>query len=47
MNAIYEAMGDTTLSDEQKEAKQKEGAQLEEQYDNAIKEAVKRILLTQ
>ena len=42
MNAIYEAMGDTTLSDEQKEAKQKEGAQLEEQYDNAIKEAVKK-----
>lgn len=42
MNAIYEAMGDTTLSDEQKEARQKEGAQLEEQYDNAIKEAVKK-----
>ena len=29
MNAIYEAMGNTSLSDEQKEAKQKEGAQLE------------------
>ena len=28
MNAIYEAMGNTSLSDEQKEAKQKEGAQL-------------------
>ena len=43
MNAIYEAMGNTSLSDEQKEAKQKEGAQLEEQYDKAIKEAYKRI----
>ena len=31
MNAIYEAMGNTSLSDEQKEAKQKEGALLEEQ----------------
>lgn len=40
MNAIYEAMGNTSLSDEQKEAKQKEGAQLEEQYDKAIKEGV-------
>lgn len=42
MNAIYEAMGDTSLSDEQKEAKQKEGAQLEEQYDKAIKEGVQK-----
>ena len=42
MNTIYEAMGDTSLSDEQKEAKQKEGAQLEEQYDKAIKEGVKK-----
>lgn len=42
MNTIYEAMGDTSLSDEQKEAKQKEGAQLEEQYDKVIKEGVKR-----
>ena len=30
------------LSDEQKEAKQKEGAQLEEQYDKVIKEGVKK-----
>ena len=28
MNAIYQSMGDSSLSDEQKEAKQKEGAQL-------------------
>ena len=42
MNTVYEAMGDTSLSDEQKEAKQKEGAQLEEQYDKAIKEGVKK-----
>ena len=34
MNAIYQSMGDSSLSDEQKEAKQKEGAQLEEQYEN-------------
>ena len=40
MNAIYQSMGDSSLSDEQKEAKQKEGAQLEEQYDKAIKEGV-------
>lgn len=38
----YEAMGNTSLSDEQKEAKQKEGAQLEEQYDKAIKEGVQK-----
>ena len=42
MNAIYEAMGDSTLSDEQKEAKQKEGADLQEQYENAVKEAVQK-----
>ena len=42
MNAIYEAMGDSSLSDEQKEAKQKEGAQLEEQYDKVIKEGVQK-----
>ena len=42
MNTVYEAMGDTSLSDEQKEAKQKEGAQLEEQYDKVIKEGVKK-----
>lgn len=42
MNGIYESMGDTTLSDEQKEAKQKEGAELQEQYENAIKEAVQK-----
>lgn len=42
MNGIYESMGDTTLSDEQKEAKQKEGAELQEQYENAFKEAVQK-----
>lgn len=42
MNGIYESMGDTTLSDEQKEAKQKEGAQLEQEYDTIIKEAVQK-----
>ena len=42
MNAIYEAMGDSSLSDEQKEAKQKEGAQLEEEYDKVIKEGVQK-----
>ena len=46
MNTIYQSMGDSSLSDEQKEAKQKEGAQLEEQYDKAIKEAYKTISLT-
>ena len=35
-------MGDSTLSDEQKEAKQKEGTELQEQYENAIKEAVQK-----
>lgn len=43
MNAIYEAMGNTSLSDEQKEAKQKEGAQLEEQMTKQSKKAYKRI----
>ncbi len=42
MNAIYEVMGDTSLSDEQKEAKQKEGAQLEEEYYKVIKEGVQK-----
>ena len=42
LNAIYESMGDSTLSDEQKEAKQKEGTELQEQYENAIKEAVQK-----
>lgn len=42
MRGIYEAMGDTSLSDEQKEAKQKEGAQLEKQYDKVIKEGVQK-----
>lgn len=42
INAIYESMGDSTLTDEQKEAKQKEGADLQEQYQNAIKEAVQK-----
>ena len=42
MNAIYASMGDTTLSDEQKEAKQKEGANLEEQYNQVVKEGVQK-----
>ena len=42
MNAIYQSMGDSSLSDEQKEAKQKEGAQLEEGYDKVIKEGVQK-----
>lgn len=37
-----EAMGDSSLSDEQKEAKQKEGARLEEEYDKVIKEGVQK-----
>ena len=35
-------MGDSSLSDEQKEAKQKEGARLEEEYDKVIKEGVQK-----
>lgn len=42
MNDIYNSMGDNTLSDEQKEAKQQEGALLEEQYNAAIKEGVQK-----
>ncbi|WP_294480385.1 redoxin domain-containing protein [uncultured Bacteroides sp.] len=42
MNAIYKAMADTTLSDKQKEAKQKEAGQLEDQYNLVIKEGVKK-----
>ncbi len=42
MRGIYEAMSDTTLSDEQKEAKQKEGIQLEEQYNKVFKEGVQK-----
>lgn len=42
MNAIYNAMGDPSLSDEQKEAKQKEGQQLEEEFNKIIKEGVKK-----
>ena len=42
LNAIYEAMGDSTLSDEQKEAKQKEGMQLQEEAEKIIKEGVEK-----
>ncbi|HJD76125.1 MAG TPA: AhpC/TSA family protein [Bacteroides reticulotermitis] len=42
MRAIYEAMGDSTLTDEQKEAKQKEGSQLEEEYGTILKEGVQK-----
>lgn len=42
IRAAYESMGDSTLSDEQKEAKQKEGAQLEEDYGTILKEGVQK-----
>lgn len=42
MIAIYEAMSDSTLSDEQKEAKQKEGSQLEAEYDKVFKEGTQK-----
>lgn len=42
LNGVYQAMGDTTLSDEQKEAKLKERSQLEEQYQKVIKEGVQK-----
>lgn len=42
ISAIYDAMADDKLSDEQKEAKQQEGAQLEEQYAKALKEGVQK-----
>ena len=42
MKAIYEAMGDTTLSNEQKAAKQEEGAQIEEEFNKVIKEGVEK-----
>ncbi len=41
-NDAYQELRDSTLSDEQKEAKQKEGADLQEQYENAVKEAVQK-----
>ena len=40
--AIYQAMGDSTLTDDQKLAKQKEYSQLEEAYSQAIKEGVQK-----
>ncbi|GCB33925.1 TlpA disulfide reductase family protein [Bacteroides faecalis] len=42
MNAIYKAMSDTTLSEEQKAAKQEEGAQIEEEFNKVIKEGVEK-----
>lgn len=42
MSGIYSAMGDSTLTDEQKEAKKKEGAQLEEEYNTVMKEGVQK-----
>lgn len=42
MTAIYKSMGDSSLSDEQKEAMQKEGMELEEQYNKVIKEGVQK-----
>ena len=40
--AIYQAMGDSTLTDDQKIAKQKEFSELEEAYSQAIKEGVQK-----
>lgn len=40
--AIYQAMGDSTLTDDQKMAKQKEFSELEEAYSQAIKEGVQK-----
>lgn len=42
MSAIYDAMSDTTLTDEQKTAKQKEGKQLEEEYAKIIKAGIEK-----
>ena len=42
MAGIYNAMGDSTLTDAQKEAKKKEGAQLEEEYSIVMKEGVQK-----
>lgn len=42
MNAIYESMGDSTLTEEQKEAKKEEGNKLEEEYYKVIKEGVQK-----
>lgn len=42
MDAVFESMADSTLTDEQKEAKQKEGMLLEEEYDRAMKEGIQK-----
>ena len=41
-NEIFNMLGDTLLTDEQREAKLKEAAQLEAEYSAALKEAVKK-----
>lgn len=42
MNTIYEALGDSTLTEEQKEAKKQAGNQLEEEYYKVLKEGVQK-----
>lgn len=42
MTAIYEAMGDSSLTNDQKAAKQEEGKQIEEQFNKVIKEGVEK-----
>lgn len=45
MNGIYESMSDSTLSDKQKEAKQKEGLGLQERHEKVIREAVQKNII--
>lgn len=42
INTLYEAMGDSSLSDLQKEEKQKEGKQLEKEYEKILKEGTQK-----
>lgn len=42
MSAIYDAMADSTLSEEQKIAKQMEGSKLEEEYDKVFKDGIQK-----
>lgn len=41
-NAIYEAMSNSTLTDEQKEAKQQEAMKLQDEYQNTIKASIEK-----
>ena len=47
MNAIYQSMSDTALTDEQREAKAKQMNDLEEQYIATAKEGIKQTSITQ